>query len=479
MHQFMEPTTLLNKKGFYVFESDMKLIFPDLSKTNRRVVITNYFQLESLVNSAYQNNVLMRLKKINDTPREFLSLSGIKDPENDRWRRIRKNRIKAVEIDINGLSSVKKIYKEDKLVVVEGGIKVSELNKQLKPHGLMFPVPLSHGQTIMEVINENLLLANSYKSGSVKNHIEDVVLMTPSSKLIKTGNRTGDDFCYGYHLKDLIVGSNYSLGFIVECILKLKEITPYGVLITIKLEKEWEDDYLEILKNIRRIDGHQNIINSIRLYNINTYQDLEEGSKSSDHKLLVFYSYSNTIEKKEAALKELKSIMQKEVKWKNNLKAIEFDYDDYKYVNLTKQELRTSNFIDCYVPLSKVQLILNELPELAVTPYEVHLIDNSALMRIYTDNKTPEWLDIVTSKVLRHKGVLCSKKEILDKADPNLITRIVGYENEIIQKEIKKVFDDKNLLERDGLFDVHKLSLVERIKNRHPIYNYLLSWLNL
>ena len=470
---------LLNKRGFNVFESEMKLIFPNLSKKNRSVVITNYYQLESLVNSAYQNNVLMRLKKINDTPREFLNLSEIKDPTNDKWRRIRKNRIKAVEIDINGLSSIKKIYCEDKLAVVEGGIKVGDLNKQLKQHGLMFPVPLSHDQTIMEVINENLLLANSYKNGTVKNHIEDVVLMTPSSKLIKTGNMTGDDFWYGFHIKDLIVGSHYSLGFIVECILKLKEITPYGVLFTVRLENECEDDYLEILKNIRRIDGHQNIINSIRLYNTNTYKTTFDNEETSAHKLLVFYSYSNTKDKKIAAINDLKGIINKEVKFKNKFSITEFEYDDYKYINLTKQELRTSNYIDCYMPLSKIHKILKELPELSLTPYEIHLIDNSALIRIYTVDKEPEWLDKVTSKVLRHKGVLRAKKEILDKADPNLITRIVGYENELIQKEIKKVFDDKNLLERDGLYDVHKLSLIERIKNRHPINNYLLSLFNL
>lgn len=58
----------------------------------------------------------------------------------------------------------------------------------------MFPTPLIHDESVMEVINENLLLANSYKDGSVRNHIEDIILMTPSSKLIKTGNRTGDDF---------------------------------------------------------------------------------------------------------------------------------------------------------------------------------------------------------------------------------------------------------------------------------------------
>lgn len=38
--------------------------------------------------------------------------------------------------------------------------------------------------------------------------------------------------------------------------------------------------------------------------------------------------------------------------------------------------------------------------------YEVHLIDNSALLRVYTQGKTQEWMDVLTSKMLRHKGVI-------------------------------------------------------------------------
>ena len=101
---------------------------------------------------------------------------------------------KPVEIDINGLSAIKNIYPEDRLVVVEGGIRINDLNSKLKEYGLMFPTPLFQDETIMEVINENFLLADSYKNGSVRNHIEDIILMTPSSKLVKTGNLTGDDF---------------------------------------------------------------------------------------------------------------------------------------------------------------------------------------------------------------------------------------------------------------------------------------------
>lgn len=37
----------------------------------------------------------------------------------------------------------------------------------------------------------------------------------------------GDDYCNGYHLKDLFVGSQYSLGIPFEIVLKLVPITPF------------------------------------------------------------------------------------------------------------------------------------------------------------------------------------------------------------------------------------------------------------
>lgn len=268
------------------------------------------------------------------------------------------------------------------------------------------------------------------------------------------------------------------------------------MLVTVQLESDSEQDYLDVLKSIRSYDRHENIIDSIRVYNSSTYDNPVYEGFNPNKKLLVFYSYANTEEKQDLALKELQKIIKNEIKVKHTHNIVKFDYDDNKFTHLTKEEYRNHNYIDCYLPLSKVEKILNIKmpcskprkgrisdavrdphfhPALQDTPYELHLIDNSALLRIYPVGKSSEWLDIVTSKVLRHKGMLYAKKELLDQADSNLITRIIGSESEQIQKDIKRIFDDKDLLERNGLFDVSRPSLIQRLKNKHPIYNYFIS----
>jgi len=60
--------------------------------------------------------------------------------------------------------------------------------------------------------------------------VEELTVLIGSSKIVKTGNYVGDEYSYGYHLKDLLIGSRNSLGFITEATLALRPYKPYGTL---------------------------------------------------------------------------------------------------------------------------------------------------------------------------------------------------------------------------------------------------------
>ena len=368
--------------------------------------------------------------------------------------------------DLSGLDAIEKVYTEDKLAIVNSGIKINELNKQLKEYGLMFPVALQNDKTVMEVINENLLLANSFKDGSVRSYIEDITLMTPSSKLVKTGNRIGDNFWYGYNMKDLIVGSWYSLGFTVQAVLKLKSIDTFGTMFILTVEDDV--DYLDLIKQLSKIDTEYDILSAIRVYNKGTYVN-PTNPEDIEKKALVLYTYSKTKDEQQNSISTVKSYLN------SSIKTVDFEYDQSEYVNLTKTSIKNSDYFDWYVPLSKVGKIMNELPELESTPYEIHLVNSSAILRIYPGDNNSAWLDRVTSKIIRYRGVLNANKGLLDKADPNLIPRLVGSESEEIQKEIKRLFDKKDLLEPWNLYDITKPTLIERIKGKHPVWKYIVE----
>ena len=440
-----------------LLNNDMKYIYPDLSKTNNKVKITNYFQLETLVKSAYSNDISMYIDK------DFAMMKQDKFNSTDSSKNRRENH---VNIDLSGLDTIEKVYTEDKLAIVNSGIKINELNKQLKEYGLMFPIALQTDKTVMEVINENLLLANSFKDGSVRSYIEDITLMTPSSKLVKTGNRIGDNFWYGYNMKDLIVGSWYSLGFTVQAVLKLKSIDTFGTMFILTVEDDV--DYLDLIKHISKIDTENDILSAIRVYNKGTYVN-PTNPEDIEKKALVLYTYSKTKDEQQNSISTVKSYLN------SSIKTVDFEYDQSEYVNLTKTSIKNSDYFDWYVPLSKVGKIMNELPELESTPYEIHLVNSSAILRIYPGDNNSAWLDRVTSKIIRYRGVLNANKGLLDKADPNLISRLVGSESEEIQKEIKRLFDEKDLLEPWNLYDITKPTLIERIKGKHPVWKYIVE----
>jgi hypothetical protein len=238
----------------------------------------------------------------------------------------------------------------------------------------------------------------------------------------------------------------------------VNELKQYGLVVTVQLDSESDHDYLEILKSISNNDWQENIIDSIRLYNAASFENLPSLSVNPNKKLIVFYAYTNSIENQNLIRKELEAIVKTQVSSTHTHKITNFEYDDFKYTNLTKQEYWRSYYIDCYVPLSKLEPILNmEMPSVKTQlkineqqkvikpaskalkdiPYEVHLINNSALIRIYPTDKDPAWLDRVTSNVLMNKGVIYAKKEMLDETDPHLICRIIGTESCQIQKDIK------------------------------------------
>ncbi len=72
----------------------------------------------------------------------------------------------------------------------------------------------------MEALTENMFPAIS-SQGTMKDCVEDLTVITGNQKVVKTGNQAGDEYGYGYHLKDLFIGSKNSLGFITKATLNL------------------------------------------------------------------------------------------------------------------------------------------------------------------------------------------------------------------------------------------------------------------
>jgi glycolate oxidase len=132
------------------------------------------------------------------------------------------------------MNRVLEISVDDELAVVEAGVINGTLNAQLADLGLWFaPDPASRAiSTIGGNIATNAGGLLCAKYGVTREAVLGLAVVLPDGRLVKLGRRTVKGVT-GYDLTALMIGSEGTLGVIVEATLKLRPI-PRGAVVTLK-----------------------------------------------------------------------------------------------------------------------------------------------------------------------------------------------------------------------------------------------------
>jgi glycolate oxidase len=139
----------------------------------------------------------------------------------------------AIVLSVAGMRRILEISPEDELAVVEPGVINAELNTALREHGLWFaPDPAS--KAIASVggniaTNAGGLLCAKY--GVTREAVLGLKVVLADGRLIETGHRTVKGVT-GYDLTALFVGSEGTLGVIVEATVRVLPL-PVGETATI------------------------------------------------------------------------------------------------------------------------------------------------------------------------------------------------------------------------------------------------------
>src|SRR5699024_837432 len=128
-----------------------------------------------------------------------------------------------ISIDFSRLNKIIELCPEDFIAVVQPGVTREQLNAQLKQYGLFFPVDPGVDATIAGMAANNASGTNSIKYGVMKDQVLALEVLLPDGRFIKTGSRAMKT-ASGYHLKDLFIGSEGTLGLFTEITLKLHGI---------------------------------------------------------------------------------------------------------------------------------------------------------------------------------------------------------------------------------------------------------------
>jgi D-lactate dehydrogenase (cytochrome) len=129
----------------------------------------------------------------------------------------------SITIDFSQMNKILEIREKDFLVKVQPGVTRLQLNKELKKHGLFFPVDPGADATLGGMAATNASGTLSVRYGVMRDQVRDMEVVLPNATVIHTGNLAVKSSS-GYHLNGLFVGSEGTLGCITEITLKVSGI---------------------------------------------------------------------------------------------------------------------------------------------------------------------------------------------------------------------------------------------------------------
>lgn len=146
---------------------------------------------------------------------------------------------RGISIDVSKMNKIIAIHENDLDVVVQPGVEWTFLNDQLEKYGLIFGPDPAPGALIGGILGTNASGTNAVKYGAAKDNVLSLTVVLADGTIVKTRQRPRKS-SNGYNLTNLFIGSEGTLGIIVEATLKL-HVKPKNEVIALINFKEIGD----------------------------------------------------------------------------------------------------------------------------------------------------------------------------------------------------------------------------------------------
>lgn len=143
-----------------------------------------------------------------------------------------------IVLDMKRMNRIIDIRPHDMICKVEPGVIDDDLNRALKPFNLFYPPAPASSKiaTIGGEIGANASGLRSVKYGATRDYVLGLKVVLANGDLVNLGSNTRVHSS-GYQIERLIVGSEGTLGIIVEATLKLISLPKYRCLAIAKFNK--------------------------------------------------------------------------------------------------------------------------------------------------------------------------------------------------------------------------------------------------
>lgn len=126
-----------------------------------------------------------------------------------------------IMINMSNMNNILELDTDNLTLTVEPGVLLMEISKYVEEHDLFYPPdPGEKSATIAGNINTNAGGMRAVKYGVTRDFVRGLEIVLPDGEVIEVGGKVVKNSS-GYSIKDMIVGSEGTLGIVTKAILKL------------------------------------------------------------------------------------------------------------------------------------------------------------------------------------------------------------------------------------------------------------------
>lgn len=127
-----------------------------------------------------------------------------------------------IVLNFSKMNKILEINQENLAARVQPGVVVGDLQSEVEKLGLFYPPDPSNLK--VSTVGGSIALSSggprTFKYGSTKDYVIDLKIVLADGSIINTGSNTAKNST-GYHLSQLFIGSEGTLGIVVEALVKL------------------------------------------------------------------------------------------------------------------------------------------------------------------------------------------------------------------------------------------------------------------